>query len=359
MLTQAKYIDYLLSTPRNYTCPHLAAHLPGVSPDEGTRFLRNSAFSANPLRALVLPLLHDSPEAFLLVDDSVQDKGYSRFIEVAKRQYSGAVHGPVTGIGLVNRVQSSGESGDFLPLDFRRYAPEADGLPKNEHFQAMFAQVVAEDKRLARTVLFDSWYAASANVKQIHRAGWTFFTPLKSNRLVSLSKERGDQGLDTLEPPASGWSRGVEVRLQQVPFAVKRFKLVATSWLPQAGCHKLVATSWLPRRAALKGSLPTTWPPTCAAKWSLKPCRCAGRWRNSTAASSSSPAPKNARAARPAPSATTSRAATWPGCRCASTPLPSAKPFTKPINSPGRRCCANSSKIPLSLEYYPSLRKPY
>ncbi|AMJ65285.1 IS701 family transposase [Hymenobacter sp. PAMC 26628] len=228
MLTQAKHIDYLLSTPRNYTCTHLAAHLPGVSHDEVNRFLRNSAFSANQLRALVLPLLRDSPEAFLLVDDSVQDKRYSRFIEVAKRQYSGTVHGPVTGIGLVKLVHSSGESGDFLPLDFRVYAPDADGLTKNEHFQAMFAQVVAEDKLLARTVLFDSWYAASANLKQIHRAGWTFFTTLKSNRLVSLSKESGYQGLDTLEPPASGWSQGVEVRLQQVPFAVKLFKLVAT-----------------------------------------------------------------------------------------------------------------------------------
>ncbi len=34
-------------------------------------------------------------EAFLLVDDSVQDKRYSRFIEVAKRQYLGTEHGLV------------------------------------------------------------------------------------------------------------------------------------------------------------------------------------------------------------------------------------------------------------------------
>ena len=65
-------------------------------------------------------------------------------------------------------------------------------------------------------------------MKQIHRAGWTFFTTLKSNRLVSPTKESGYQALDTLGPPASGWSRGVEVRLQQVPFAVKLFKLVVT-----------------------------------------------------------------------------------------------------------------------------------
>ena len=30
MITQSKYLDYLLSTPKNYTCTHLAAHLPDV-----------------------------------------------------------------------------------------------------------------------------------------------------------------------------------------------------------------------------------------------------------------------------------------------------------------------------------------
>jgi len=228
MLTQRTYIDFLLNTPRNYTGTHLAAHLSEVSHDQVYRFLRDNTFSASQLRELVQPLLSDSPEAFLLVDDSVQDKRYSRFIEVAQRQYSGNVHGLVTGIGLVNLVHSSGESGDFMPLDFRVYAPAQDGLTKNDHFQALFKQVVEEGKIQARTLLFDNWYASSENLKVIERAGWTFFTTLKSNRLVSLSKETGYQSLDKLEPPAGGWSRGVEVRLQQVPFGVKLFQLVAT-----------------------------------------------------------------------------------------------------------------------------------
>ena len=229
MLTQTAYIEYLLSTPTNYTCTHLAAHLPGVSHDQVNRFLRNSRLPVCQLRELVQPLLRDSPEAFLLVDDSGQDKQYSRFIEVAKRQYSGNTHGMVTGIGLVNLVHSSGQTGDFLPLDYRVYAPEEDQLTKNDHFLAMFDQVVAEGQVLARTILFDSWYAGSTNLKRIHRAGWTFFTTLKNNRLVRLSKASGYQGLDTLEPPPQGWSRGVEVRLKEVPFGVKLFKLVATN----------------------------------------------------------------------------------------------------------------------------------
>lgn len=52
----------------------------------------------------------------------------------------------VTGICLVNSVHSGGQAGDFLALDDRVYAPRQDGLTKNEHCQALFAHVVAEDK---------------------------------------------------------------------------------------------------------------------------------------------------------------------------------------------------------------------
>ena len=38
MLTQTAYIEYLLSTPTNYTCTHLAAHLPDMSRDQVNRF---------------------------------------------------------------------------------------------------------------------------------------------------------------------------------------------------------------------------------------------------------------------------------------------------------------------------------
>ena len=229
MLTQTRYLEYLLSTPKNYTCTNLADHLPDISHDQVTRFLCTSALPVRQLRQLVQPLLDDSPEAFLLVDDSIQDKRYSRFIELTKRQYSGNVHGMVRGSGLVNLVHSSGQAGNFLPLDYRVYAPDQDQKTKNDHFLAMFDQVVKEAKLLARTLLFDSWYAGSTNLKKIHRAGWTFFTTLKSNRQVSVAKETAYQALDTLKPPAQGWSKGVEVRLQEVPFAVKLFKLMATN----------------------------------------------------------------------------------------------------------------------------------
>lgn len=75
--------------------------------------------------------------------DSVQDKRDSQFIALTKRQYSGNVHGMVRGIGLVKVVHSSGVAGDFLPLDYRVYAPAEDQKTKNDHFPDLFDAVAA------------------------------------------------------------------------------------------------------------------------------------------------------------------------------------------------------------------------
>jgi hypothetical protein len=83
---------------------HLVEHLAEVSHDIVTDYLRSEHLTARSLWELVFGLIQDSPEAFMLVDDSVQDKRYSQFIELVKLQYSGAEHGLVRGIGVVNLV---------------------------------------------------------------------------------------------------------------------------------------------------------------------------------------------------------------------------------------------------------------
>jgi hypothetical protein len=171
----------------------------------------------------------DSPEAFLIVDDSVQDKRYSRFIELVKRQYSGAEHGLVRGIGVVNLVHSSGREGDFYPIDYRIYAPEADGKTKNDHFQDMVVRAVSDKRLQAKTILFDTWYASADNLKLIHRLNLVFFTTLKENRLVSLSKEEGYIHLDQIDWTPEQLENGLLVKLKEVPFKVRLFKLVATN----------------------------------------------------------------------------------------------------------------------------------
>ena len=229
MVTKLQYVEFLISTIANFTGTHLADHLDGVSHDAVTDFLQNDHLTAHHLWELVGGLIQDSPKAFLIADDSVQDKRYSRFMELVRLQYSGAEHGLVRGIGVVNLVHSSGATGDFYPIDYRVYAPETDGKTKNEHFREMLLHAIADKQIKARTILFDSWYAGADNLKLIHRLGLIFFTTLKENRLVSLTKEEGYLHLDQIEWTPERLQNGVVVKLKEVPFKVRLFKLVATN----------------------------------------------------------------------------------------------------------------------------------
>jgi hypothetical protein len=227
MITKKQYVEYLISTPKNCTCTYLAEHLEEVSHDVVNDFLRQKRFMPREVWKLVKDRIEDSKEACLIVDDSVQDKRYSRFIELVRAQYSGNEHRVIKGIGVVNLVHSGGKEEDFYPIDYRVYAPDVDGKTKNDHFQAMFVNAMDQKQIQARTILFDGWYASAENLKLIHRRKRTFFTTLKSNRLVSLSKEQGYLHLEELEWTADRLAHGVVVKLKEVPFHVRLFKLVA------------------------------------------------------------------------------------------------------------------------------------
>lgn len=228
MLNKHDYISYLLGTQTNYTCTELADHKAGLSHDAVSDFLRRERFTPSQLWEVVSPHIEDSQQAAIIVDDSVQNKQYSRFIELVKCQYSGNEHGTVRGIGLVNLVHSAGNDKDFWPIDYRIYHPDSDGKTKNEHFREMFTRLITHKNIQARTILFDSWYGSVDNFKLIHRHGWAFFTTLKSNRKVSVNREVGYQNLNELNFDKQALATGLIVKLQKLPFKVKLFKLVTT-----------------------------------------------------------------------------------------------------------------------------------
>lgn len=227
MITKQQYVEYLISTPINYTCTNLAEHLESVSHDAVSDYLQLDKQTARYLWALVQGLIDDRPEACLIIDDSVQNKMYSRSIELVKRQYSGAVGGLVRGIGVVNLVHANDR--EHYPIDFRVYAKEADGKTKNDHFQEMLKRAVHDKQIKARTILFDSWYGSWQNLKLVQRLGLVFYTTLKSNRLVSLSEESGYIHLDDIDWTPRQLKNGIMVKLKKVPFKVKLFKVVATN----------------------------------------------------------------------------------------------------------------------------------
>jgi Transposase DDE domain len=226
MILKKTYIEYLLHTPINYTCSNLSLHLEDVSHDVVTDFLANADFSPSDLWHLVKNEIDYSKNGVLIVDDSVQDKRYSRFIELVKNQYSGNVKGLLRGINLVNMVYSEGISDDFYPVDYRVYAPIEDGKTKNDHFKEMFLEASSNKQLPCKTILFDSWYGSVDNLKTIHNEGWTFFTTLKSNRKVSLSKETGYISLKDIVWRMEDIQKGIPIKLKAVPFLVKLFLIV-------------------------------------------------------------------------------------------------------------------------------------
>jgi hypothetical protein len=221
-ITKQRYVEYVISTPVNYTCANLADHLDDISHDAINDYLRGEKHTAHTVWELAKLLINNSDEAYLILDDSVQDKSYSKKIEMVKRQYSGNAHGLVKGIGIVNLVHA--HQGDYHPLDFRVYAPDADGKTKNEHFRDMVRQAFEYKGIKAQTILFDSWYAASENLKFIHKLDKVFVTTLKDNRLVSFSKEQGYIHLQQIEWTHEKLQHGVTVKLKEVPFKSAAFQ---------------------------------------------------------------------------------------------------------------------------------------
>jgi hypothetical protein len=231
-MTTQLYVQYLIATIRNYTCTNLSEHLepePGTSHDAISDFLSREKLTPRGLWELVGGLIENGVDAFLILDDSVQNKEYSKVIELVKLQYSGAVHGLVRGIGVVNLVHSTGHEGDYFPVDYRIYDDKTDGKSKNVHSREMLIRAVSDKGIKARTILFDSWYASVENLKLIHRMGRYFITTLKSNRKVSLSKESGYVNLEDIVWTQDQLTYGIVIKLKGFPYFVRLFKIVATN----------------------------------------------------------------------------------------------------------------------------------
>ena len=218
MITKEQYIEFLISTPVNYTCTHLADHLSGISHDSITDFLHSQRLTADSVWAYAKTLIQDTEESFLIADDSVQEKPYAQAIELVYPHYSGNKHAVVRGIDIVNLLHSSG-AGEFYPIDYRIYAPEYAKETKNDYFLAMLKEAFEVCKIRAKYVLFDSWYASVTNLKYIHRQGRIFYTTLKSNRLVSLSKEEGYIHLQDIDWTPERLTTGISVKLKEMPFS--------------------------------------------------------------------------------------------------------------------------------------------
>jgi hypothetical protein len=180
------YGQFLINTPANVTATYFADTASGFSHDQVTRFLARSKLTPRIIRDKALVDIPLSPHGFVLFDDTVIDKDFSRKIELARTQYSGNAHGIVRGIGVVTCVYYNPDVDRFYALDYRIFDPERDGQSKLDHVWDMLDGLSRRNVAYGY-VLMDSWYAVTGLMVHIADLGKLYYCPLKDNRLVDDS----------------------------------------------------------------------------------------------------------------------------------------------------------------------------
>ena len=118
------YGQFLVNTPVHVTGTYFAETAGSLSHDQVTRFLTNSKLTPRIIRDKALADIPLLSHGFVLFDDTVVDKDFSREIEMARNQYSGNAHGLVKGIGVVTCVYYSPDVDQFYGLDYRIFDPD-------------------------------------------------------------------------------------------------------------------------------------------------------------------------------------------------------------------------------------------
>lgn len=128
-----------------------------------------------------------SPVGYLLFDDTVLDKQYSRRCELVRRQWSGNAKVVIKGIGVVTCLYANPETDEFWLIDYRLYDPDGNGNSKLEHARDMLANVVHQKRLPSHAVLTDTWYATKDLMRYIESLQKVYYCPLKDNRQVDDS----------------------------------------------------------------------------------------------------------------------------------------------------------------------------
>lgn len=204
------YTNFLISNQNRYSGVELSKDVPSLSHDHITRWLSHGTYAPNDLWKYAQPLV--SPETgYLVGDDSLLSKKFSRENELAKLQCGGNAHGLVNGICIVNLLWTNGT--EYVPVDYRIYDKENDDKTKNDHFQDMLKRAKKRGFK-PYYVLMDSWYSSVENLKLITKElSWNFICSLKFNRKVCVAK-------------------GLYISVSDLPLADKQVRKV---WLKEYG----------------------------------------------------------------------------------------------------------------------------
>lgn len=180
------YTKFLIANQNRYSGVELSKTSGNaLSHDSVSRWLEEEEFDSKNLWSHVKSMI-EKEKGYLVADDSVLDKRFSRNNELAGRHWSGNEHRLICGIDLVNLLWTKGE--ECVPCDYRIYQSEGKKeKTKNEYFRDM---LVTAKKRGFKPyyILADCWYGSVDNMKFVEKQGWKFIFGAKENRQVSITK---------------------------------------------------------------------------------------------------------------------------------------------------------------------------
>lgn len=232
-VTRLDYCQYLLVSQSNYTLTNFAEHSEKFSHDALNRYVAGERLPPKLIWEAVKNQVVQTPNGFLVFDDTVADKNYSHEIELVRRQYSGNAHGVIKGIGIVTCVYVNPDTDQFWILDYRIYDPDGDGKNKLDHMQEMLRNCVHQKQLRFRAVLMDSWYATKEIMLAIEAYQKIYYCPLKDNRQVDDSGgSQPYQRVDTLEWTEAEKQHGKIVKIKGFPgkHKVKLFRVVLSAY---------------------------------------------------------------------------------------------------------------------------------
>jgi hypothetical protein len=231
-VTRLDYCQYLLVSQINYTLTNYAEHTEKFSHDMANRYLSGDEVRPRLVWENIKNEVRPTSHGFLVFDDSVMDKNFSRHIELVRRQYSGNAHGVIKGIGVVTCVYVNPQIDQFWIIDYRIYDPEGDGKTKLDHMRDMLLNCVYQKGLEFWAVLMDTWYATKEMMLQIEKLEKIYYCPLKDNRQVDDSVgAKPYQRVDSLEWTDTEKQHGKVIKIKGFPaeHKVKVFRVVLST----------------------------------------------------------------------------------------------------------------------------------
>ena len=126
--TRVDYCQYLLSTPINYTLTHFGEHSENFSHDQINRYLANARLTPRIVWEQVKSDVVQTPDGYIIFDDTPIEKAHAKKIGLAKHQYSGNARKVVNGIGVVLCVYVNPTLDRSSLIDYRIYEYLAEQL---------------------------------------------------------------------------------------------------------------------------------------------------------------------------------------------------------------------------------------